>query len=148
MKVSLLTVDHVLFANEEVYKNVRQKSLCLDQGKIESALGAAFYPGQYPFQYGGIARVAGALCFFLVKAHAFLDGNKRTALLASTMLMDINGYELIYPLHENPTVSALTNVIENTAASQMKKEELIIWYDRHKRLKQSKKSRGKIAPLR
>ena len=52
-------------------------------GKVESALAAAFYPGDYPFQYGGIAKVAGAVCYFLTKAHAFFDGNKRTAGIAA-----------------------------------------------------------------
>ena len=95
--VKLLVLDDILEINQEVCVSVRQRSVCMDRDKIDSALGSAFYPGNYPLFYGGIARVAGALCFFLIKAHAFMDASKRTGALAATMFMDLNGYELRYP---------------------------------------------------
>lgn len=131
-KFQLLTLDHVLYINQEVCDNVDQRSVCLDKGKIESALGATFYPGHYPFQHGGIAKVAGALCFFLTKAHGFLNGNKRTAMLASTMLLDINHYNLVYPANTENEMTALTDVIQKIATSELSKEELMMWYDQHK----------------
>lgn len=105
----------------------------MDRDKIDSALGSACYPGNYPFFYGGIARVAGALCFFLIKAHAFMGANKRTGVLAATMFMDLNGYELRYPLSIDGGVTALTDVIEKATASQISKDELIEWFDVHKK---------------
>lgn len=89
MKVQLFSIDDILHINQKICTSVKQDSICMDKGKIESALGAAFYPGDYPFRYGGIPRVAGALCFFLIKAHAFMDANKRTAAVAATMFMDL-----------------------------------------------------------
>jgi adenine deaminase len=53
------------------------------EGGIDSAIHSAFYPGLPPFQHGGIAKLAGALCYYLTKAHAFMDGNKRTAALVA-----------------------------------------------------------------
>src|SRR5262245_21535777 len=97
MKIKLISLDDILEINREISVTVKQQSICKDKGKVESALGAAFYPGDYPFRYGGIPKVAGALCYFLIKAHAFMDANKRTAALASTLFMDLNGYELVYP---------------------------------------------------
>lgn len=133
MKIKLLSLEHVLEINQEICANVKQRSVCMDKRKVESALGSAFYPGDYPFQYGGIARVSGALCFFLTKAHAFMDGNKRTAVLAATMFMDLNGYELMYPLDIGNGFTALFDVADKTAASQITKEQLIEWYDAHKK---------------
>lgn len=132
-KIKLLTLDDVLTINREICASVKQQSVCMNQGKIESALGAAFYPGDYPFHYGGIAKVAGALCYFLIKAHAFMDGNKRTAAMAATLLLDLNGYELVYPLKIKTGVTAFTDVVEKAASSHLTKDHLIEWFDQHKR---------------
>lgn len=132
MKIKLLSLNDILEINQEICITVNQQSICMDKRKIESALGAAFYPGDYPFQYGDIPKVGGALCFFLIKAHAFMDANKRTAALAATLFMDLNGYELIYPLQIKSGVTAFTEVIEKTASSHMSKDQLIIWFDHHK----------------
>lgn len=35
---------------------------------------------------------AGALCHSLIKNHAFVDGNKRTSLLAAMTFLELNGY--------------------------------------------------------
>jgi death-on-curing protein len=132
MKIQLLVLDDILEINKAICHEVKQKSVCMDPSKVESALGAAFYPGDYPFYYGGIPKVAGALCFFLIKAHAFLDGNKRTAVLGSTLLMNLNGYDLIYPKQIKTAVTAFTDVVEKAACSAMSKDELIEWFDQHK----------------
>jgi len=132
MQVQLLSLDDVLQINQKICSSVKQDSVCMDKGKIESALGAAFYPGDYPFRYGGTPRVAGALCFFLIKAHAFMDANKRIAALTATMFMDLNNYELVYPIKIKAGVTAFTEVIEKAASSHISKDELIDWFDRHK----------------
>lgn len=133
MKIKLLVDDDILDINKKICQSVKQRSVCLDPGKMQSALGAAYYPGDYPFRYGGIAKVAGALCYFLIKAHAFMDGNKRTAALASMTLMDMNGFELVYPLNATNKKTGFSNIIEETATSSVSKEELIKWFDQHKR---------------
>lgn len=35
---------------------------------------------------------AGALCHSIIKNHAFVDGNKRTSLLAAMTMLELNGY--------------------------------------------------------
>lgn len=134
MKIKLIDLDDILEINKAICHEVKQKSVCMEKNKVESALGAAFYPGDYPFYYGGIPKVAGALCFFLIKAHAFRDGNKRTAALSATLLMDLNGYELIYPKSiEKVNITVFTDVIEKAACSALSKDELIEWFDQHKK---------------
>lgn len=105
---------------------------CSDIGKIESAIHTAFYPGSYPFAAGGIAQVAGALCFYLVQAHAFVDGNKRTGALASIQFLNLNGWDLQYPLDPTQEINALAEIILKCASSQLSKEELMNWFDIHK----------------
>ncbi len=105
---------------------------CYDVGKVESAISTAFYPGTYPFAHGGIAKVAAALCFYLVKSHAFMDGNKRTGALVAITFLNQHGLDLQYPLDEKKNVNALADVIENCAASKVSKDQLIEWFENHK----------------
>jgi len=105
---------------------------CYELGKVESAISTAFYPGTYPFALGGIAKVAGALCFYLVKAHAFVDGNKRTGALTAITFLNQHGMNLQYPLDPESGIDSLAEVIEKCAASQLSRDELIAWFEAHK----------------
>ena len=60
-----------------------------DLGLIESALGSA----QNAFYYGNgdLYDIAAAYAFHLAQAQAFLDGNKRTAVIAALAFLDLNG---------------------------------------------------------
>lgn len=138
MKIKLIRLVDVLCINKEICQSVNQQSVCMSENKVESALGAAYYPGNYPFQYGGIPKVAGALCYFLIKAHAFMDGNKRTAVMVASILMDLNGWDLLYPLRSSSKRTALTEVIESAASSNISKDDLIEWFEQHKKLKTCK----------
>jgi len=103
---------------------------CMDIGKIESAISSAFYPGTYPFAHGGLARVAGALCFYLTKCHAFTDGNKRTAVLTAITFLNDHGMDLQYPLDKN--TNALATVVDDVAASRVNRDDLMKWFEDHK----------------
>jgi death-on-curing protein len=94
MKIVIPSVDSIIRTNKFCSEMNGQQSVVLSKGKIESALHTAFYPGSEPFQNGGIAKLAGALCFYLTKAHAFQDGNKRTATYAAVLFMQSNGWDL------------------------------------------------------
>lgn len=124
----LLAPDQVIEINRKICLHFKHIHHCYEPGKVESALHSAYYPGSPPFRYGGIAKIAGAMAFFLVKAHAFVDGNKRTGALASAVFMDINGYGLKYA--ENP--DAFYEIINGCAAGAISKENMIDWYDDHK----------------
>jgi death-on-curing protein len=132
-KIELLTVSQIIDLNKHIVAIERQKHVCLSEEKVDSAVAAAFYPGDFPFRYGSIAKVAGALCYFLTKAHAFLDGNKRTAGIAATILMEINGFGLIYPFNEKKDINKFADIIDDTASSKVTKDQLIEWFDRHKK---------------
>lgn len=132
MKLFIPTVEHVIKTNRFVCQENNQQSVLLDKGKIESALSTAFYPGSEPFQNGGIAKIAGALCFYLTKAHSFLDGNKRTASLTAILFMNANGLDLLYPENGDDEFSELARIINKVTASEISKEELIEWFEIHK----------------
>lgn len=106
----------------------------MNYDRIESSIHSAFYPGTPPFAAGGIAGIAAALCFYLVKGHAFQDGNKRTAVLSAIAFMNENGWELIYPIDESENMDALADLAEACASGQKSKDDMIAWFDLHKRL--------------
>ncbi len=132
MKVIVPTVEQVIFTNKFLCKKEGSTFTLIDRAKIESALHSAFYPGSYPFVAGGIAKIAGALCFYLVQAHAFLDGNKRVGVLVAIKFMNMNGWALNYSLKEKNGKSSLANIVEGCAAGKVGKSELIDWFDLHK----------------
>lgn len=129
--IKLLNAEQIVTINEKICREFHNPHYCFDMGKVESALHSAYYPGIPPFLYGGVAKIAAAMAFFLVKSHAFVDGNKRTGALASTILMDINGYELSYP--EDP--DAFFEIIDGCAAGSISKDRILDWYDSHKERK-------------
>jgi death on curing protein len=70
-----------------------------DRGLLESAIAqptASFGGG---FLHQDIFEMAAALHFSLVSNHPFVDGNKRTALVAMLTFLDTNGYSLLQPFH-------------------------------------------------
>ncbi|MEA9356278.1 type II toxin-antitoxin system death-on-curing family toxin [Bacteriovorax sp. PP10] len=132
MKIKVPTVENVIQTNKFVCNEKGQISHLLDRGKIESAISTAFYPGSEPFENGGVARLAGSLCFYLTKIHAFLDGNKRTATLAAIIFMNANGWDLSYPDNDEDEFSELAKIINQAAASEISRGELIEWFELHK----------------
>ncbi len=126
------TVAAVIAVNKLVCEDGGNPHVCVDSGKIESAISTAFYPGTYPFVHGGLAGVAGALCFYLVKAHAFADGNKRTGALTAITFLNNHGMDLGYPVDELVGLNGLSEIVDQCAASEITKEELIDWFEQHK----------------
>lgn len=137
MKLKIPTVENIIETNKYICIENKQQSSLLSIGKIESALNTAFYPGSEPFQNGGIARVAAAMCFYLAKAHAFLDGNKRTASLSAILFMNSNGWDLVYPENDENELSGLAKIINKATASEISKDDLMDWFENHKKLLES-----------
>ncbi|MCE0498396.1 MAG: type II toxin-antitoxin system death-on-curing family toxin [Methylacidiphilales bacterium] len=60
-----------------------------DLNLIESALGAAM--NTYHYGNGDVFDIAASYAFHLAQAQAFLDGNKRTAVVTALVFLEING---------------------------------------------------------
>lgn len=132
MKIKIPTVESIIRTNKFCSEMNGQSSVVLNKGKIESALHAAFYPGSEPFINGGVAHLAGALCFYLTKAHAFQDGNKRTAAYASVLFMNANGWDLKFSENPEDEFSDFAKIVLKATASEISKEDLMDWFDTHK----------------
>ena len=103
-----LTVAEVLGINEAVLAQDGQQSLLVDEGKLESAIMRPQMAGYY--EEADLARQTALLVSGITLAHAFVDGNKRTALLAGRMFLGLNGYMLERePLEFADAILALVN---------------------------------------
>jgi death-on-curing protein len=92
-----LTVREILEINVEVMGG---SHTLRDLGLLESAVArpqaSAFGADAYP----DLASKAAALLHSLVLNHAFVDGNKRTAVLSTLVFLDLNGYVVRWDQHE------------------------------------------------
>ena len=84
-----LTVEEVIEFNVRV---TNQRGLLRDQPGLESTIMRPQMVAYY--EDADIVIQTAVLIEGIAMAHSFIDGNKRTALLAGVTFLDINGYEL------------------------------------------------------
>jgi death-on-curing protein len=89
-----------------------------DQGLLESALAQPMMTFDGEFVHKDLFSMAAAYLFHIVKNHAFVDGNKRTGLLAALVFLDINGI----PIEHGST--KLYDLTMAVAEGQVDKEEI------------------------
>lgn len=121
MKFSLLvfvTVDELLEMHALALEQHGGSAGLRDRGLLEAA---AAMPQQTAFgqpAYPSMARMASALAFSLAKNHAFVDGNKRVAHMASFAFLEYNGLDVALP-------RGWAGVIEDVASGQCTREQLV-----------------------
>lgn len=94
-----------------------------DRGLLESALARPINK----FAYGGteLAALAAAYGFGIARNHAFVDGNKRTALASMIVFLGLNGIDL------DATQEEATAIIVGLAAGEIPEEILANWIADH-----------------
>ena len=85
-----LTVEEVAQINAGLVGD----GMLLDAGLLASAVGRAQQTAFGEEAYKGLFEKVAALFHSLACNHAFLDGNKRTAVIAAIHMLNWNGYDL------------------------------------------------------
>jgi len=121
-----LTVEIVREIHAEAIARFGGSEGVRDTALLESAVAApqASCGGQSP--YRDVAEVAAAYLFYLCRNHAFIDGNKRTALGACIVFLRLNGVE---PKPDGPdweelTLAVAASVIDRAEATERLRELL------------------------
>lgn len=70
---------------------------------------------------GNLSEIASAYAFGISKAHAFVDGNKRTAFVTALTFLRLNGYSFQPPPAEG------VRMMENLASGQVSEAEFAKW---------------------
>jgi len=88
-----LGVDSVREIHAEVIRQFGGLNGVRDENLLTSAVLApqSTFAGQSP--YADLVEVAAAYLFYICKNHAFLDGNKRTAMMATIVFLRLNAIE-------------------------------------------------------
>ncbi len=97
-----------------------------DEGLLESALARCAHRAAYDPD-ASVACLAAALGFGLAKNHPFHDGNKRIALIASFLFVELNGFRM------TATESEAYEVVDRLAAGEVDEAELAEWFSRRMR---------------
>jgi len=107
-----------------------------DRGLLDSAVAQpmARFGGQ--FLHRDVFEMAAALHISLVLNHAFVDGNKRTALLAAVTFLDMNRHAIEYP---SETLFEITHKV--AAGSATKEQVAAVFRDLAARSITARKSR-------
>ena len=89
-----LRVEQVLFIHARIIAETGGEHGVIDLGLLESAVGRPQGIFDGIELYPDLFSKAAALLQSLVGNHAFLDGNKRTAIASVGLYLSANGYEL------------------------------------------------------
>jgi len=94
-----------------------------DEGLLESALQRP----ENKTLYGepDIAELAAAYAYGIARNHPFIDGNKRTALVASRAFLLYNGYQITASKEDR------LNTILALASGNLTEDELAAWFRSH-----------------
>ena len=92
-----LAVEEVLEINAEVMGG---RHALRDRGLLESAVARPQASALGADAYPDLVTKAAALLHSLVLNHPFVDGNKRTAVLATLVFLDLNGYVIRWDQRE------------------------------------------------
>lgn len=112
-----------LIHNDQVERHGGHPGL-RDRGLLESALARP----RHVLAYGDdpdLADLAAAHASALVRDHPFVDGNKRTALMAAYTFLRTNGYDLDAP---EPEAVA---VVVDLSAGELSEEAFAAWLREH-----------------
>lgn len=122
-----LTTPQVLAIHDQMVKRFGGSQGIRDMGLIESAVDRpkATFDGQD--LYPGVFLKAAALMHSILKNHAFVDGNKRSAYSSCGVFLKLNGYKL-ENMHKESLEFAMN--VENNS---LKLEEISKWLQTHSR---------------
>ena len=103
--VEFLTVDVVLALHQAQLERFGGGAGLRDRGLLESAIAQPQASFDGTLAHEGLFAMAAAYLFHIVSNHPFIDGNKRTGLLAAQVFLDLNGVTLV---HESEAFYDLT----------------------------------------
>jgi death-on-curing protein len=97
----------------------------LDAGRVEAAISRP-----YSGYFRSIASKAAALFEAIAINHGFVDGNKRTAVLLTDLLIKRSGYRLISAAPDEDLNRAVEELAVSVARGDIRLAEIIHWFNR------------------
>ena len=123
--IKFLTLSEVMLILEDQITNYGGAYGVRDLNLLSSALYMPESSFGDNYLHKSIPAMAAAYAYHICQNHPFVDGNKRVALACSLVFLDINGYEF------DCTDEKIYDEIMGVAKSEIKKEELIKFYEKY-----------------
>lgn len=92
-----LTVEDVLQIHDEQLAAYGGAAGIRDQGLLESAVMMPQASFSEAYLHEDLAHMAAAYAFHIAQNQPFMDGNKRTGLVAALVFLDFNGVTILDP---------------------------------------------------
>jgi len=130
MKIRFLTLSEVLMIYEDQIRQYGGKYGVRDISLLSSAVYIPQSTFDKQYLYKTIPQMAVAYAYHICENHALIDGNKRTALAAALVFLDINGFTFNCPEDD------LYEIMMDVASSKKSKndlEEVFRMYSRKKK---------------
>jgi death-on-curing protein len=96
-----------------------------DRRLVESAIARPYQGHCRSIYHRSIARKAAALFEAIAQNHGFIDGNKRTAIIVTAVLIERSGYELRLTGNRDNIMKAIVKAVVVHAITF---EELVAWF--------------------
>lgn len=119
------TKDDVLDIHDDTLAAFGGEPGVMDEEAIESALARPRASFGDTTRFPDVPSKAAALLHGLVTAHAFVDGNKRTAAAVALTFVERNGHEL------QASGAEIESATRAAAAGELDVDELTDWFDEH-----------------
>lgn len=123
--IRFLTKEFVLHFHRQLLSEYGGRPGLRDEGLLESALAQAQMTIAGEYLHRDIFEMAAAYGYHICQNHAFIDGNKRLALVVMDTFLQINGWELI--ANERETYETILRL----AAGGLNKQQLSKWIREH-----------------
>lgn len=122
---TFLELDEVLALHESRLRKYGGSFGIRDLGLLESALGnvEATFGGE--FLHTTLFEMAGAYLYGICRNHAFVDGNKRTALACALAFLGLNGIRVNAPEDD------LYDLVIGVAEGRVTKDDVAAFFEKH-----------------
>lgn len=121
----LLTLEQILELHVLAVRSGGGSTGLRDMGRLEAAIAAQSQAVFGEELYKTMFDKAAVVCRGIVADHPFVDGNKRTAMLAALTLLKVNDYELVIPKGQ------LEDFAVRIAVEHLSIQDIAAWFERY-----------------
>ncbi len=135
--VRFLSVQDVILIHADTIEHEGGLAGIRDHGLLESAVMMSREQFDQAYLHRTLAEQAAAYLFHICRNHPFNDGNKRTAVMAALMFLNVNSVDSL------PKSGALEKLTMACAASKIDKSEVTAFFREHMRKAKRRTKRGR-----
>ncbi|MCH5683179.1 type II toxin-antitoxin system death-on-curing family toxin [Niabella sp. W65] len=117
----MISFDDILALHEMSIADYGGSKGLRDSGLLESAIARPFQTFGGEYLYASAVEKAAAIMESIIVNHPFVDGNKRTGMLAAVTLL------LEYSININASEEALYNFVIDVSTGKAKYDDIVKW---------------------